>query len=109
MLWRERPPARQRLAIVALGDDDRRRERTDLRASLTSIGAPTLVIAGADDPAAPPAQAELISRAIPCSRLAVVGRAAHLANVERPDEVNALILEHLLDASTEHASTKEAP
>jgi 3-oxoadipate enol-lactonase len=84
-------------------------ERTDLRPSLTSIGAPTLVIAGADDPAAPPEQAELISGAIPCSRLAVVGRAAHLANVERPAEVNALILEHLLDGSIEHASTKEAP
>jgi 3-oxoadipate enol-lactonase len=93
-------------------------ERTDLRQSLTSIEAPTLVIAGADDPAAPPEQAERIASAIPRARLAVVDRAAHLANVERPDEVNALILEHLLDPTaqdpptrdaTEHAPTKEAP
>jgi 3-oxoadipate enol-lactonase len=93
-------------------------ERTDLRQSLTSIEAPTLVIAGADDPAAPPEQAERIASAIPRARLAVVDRAAHLANVERPDEVNALILEHLVDAPqdpptrdapTEHAPTKEVP
>ncbi len=84
-------------------------ERTDLRTSLTSIEAPTLVIAGADDPAAPPEQSERIAAAIPCSRLAVVPHAAHLANVERPDDVNALILEHLLGEPTEAAPTKEAP
>ena len=84
-------------------------ERTDLRPSLTSIEAPTLVIAGSDDLAAPPEQGELIAGAIPHARIAVVERAAHLANVERSDDVNALILEHLLDAPTEHASTKEAP
>ncbi|MEO8422839.1 MAG: 3-oxoadipate enol-lactonase [Actinomycetota bacterium] len=89
-------------------------ERTDLRPSLSAIHVPTLVIAGAEDPAAPPAQAERIAGEIPGARLAVVDRAAHLANVERSDEVNTLILEHLLDnptfdASTEDAPTKEAP
>ncbi|MGZ6545427.1 MAG: 3-oxoadipate enol-lactonase [Actinomycetota bacterium] len=89
-------------------------ERTDLRPSLPSIEAPTLVIAGADDPAAPPAQAELIASLSPGARLAVVEHAAHLANVERSDQVNALILEHLLNeptftASGEDALTKEAP
>jgi 3-oxoadipate enol-lactonase len=89
-------------------------ERTDLRSSLPSIEAPTLVIAGADDPAAPPAQAELIASLIPGARLALVEHAAHLANVERSDQVNTLILEHLLNeptftASGEDALTKEAP
>lgn len=84
-------------------------ERTDLRPSMASIEAPTLVIAGADDPAAPPEEARRIAGAVPRARLAVVGPAAHLANVELPDEVNALILEHLLDEPTEAASTKEAP
>jgi 3-oxoadipate enol-lactonase len=84
-------------------------ERADLRPRLTSIQAPTLVIAGADDPAAPPEQAERIAAAVPRSRLAVVQHAAHLANVERPDEVNALILEHLLGEPIEAAPTKEAP
>ena len=89
-------------------------ERTDLRPILPSIEAPTLVIAGADDPAAPPAQAELIASLIPGARLAVVEHAAHLANVEQPDQVNDLILEHLLHDPTftpsgEDALTKEAP
>ncbi len=89
-------------------------ERTDLRPSLPSIEAPTLVIAGADDPAAPPAQAELIASLIPGARLAVVEHAAHLANVEQPDQVNDLIVEHLLHDPTftpsgEDALTKEAP
>ncbi len=84
-------------------------ERTDLRPSLTSIQAPTLVIAGAEDPAAPPEQAERIAGAVPCSRVAVVEHAAHLANVERSREVNALILEHLLDEPTDVAPTKEVP
>ncbi|MGZ5213160.1 MAG: 3-oxoadipate enol-lactonase [Actinomycetota bacterium] len=84
-------------------------ERTDLRPSLTSIHAQTLVIAGADDTAAPPAEAERIAGAIAGSRVAVVEHAAHLANVERSDDVNALILEHLLGASTADAPTKEAP
>ena len=84
-------------------------ERADLRPSLTSIEAPTLVIAGADDPAAPLEQSERIAASIPCSQLAVVLHAAHLANVERPHEVNALILEHLLGQSTEAAPTKEVP
>jgi 3-oxoadipate enol-lactonase len=89
-------------------------ERTDLRPSLTSIEAATLVIAGADDPAAPPVQSAGIASAVPRARLAVVEHAAHLANIERSDEVNRLILEHLLDAptfdaSTEDVLTKEAP
>ena len=71
------------------------------------------MIAGADDPAAPPAQAELIASRSGARR-AVVEHAAHLANVERSDQVNTLILEHLLHeptftASGEDALTKEAP
>jgi 3-oxoadipate enol-lactonase len=72
-------------------------ERTDLFAILPAIQAPTLAIAGADDPVAPPSKADLIAGAIPDCRVTVVEPAAHLANVERPDAVSALILEHLLD------------
>ena len=69
------------------------------RHSLVAIVAPTLVIAGAQDVAAPLDQAELITRGIRGSRMAVVDHAAHLLNVERPEIVTALILEHLLNAS----------
>ena len=75
--------------------------RTDLLTALPAIHARTLAIAGAEDPAAPPAMAQLIAGAIPYCRMAIVEGAAHLANVERPDAVSALILEHLLDAHTE--------
>jgi 3-oxoadipate enol-lactonase len=75
-------------------------ERTDLRPSLSSIRAPTLVIAGAQDLAAPADQAELITDGIGDCRMAVVDHAAHLLNVEQPENVSALILEHLLNASS---------
>jgi 3-oxoadipate enol-lactonase len=67
----------------------------DLRGRLGAIRAPTLVVAGADDPAAPPEEAELIRDSIPDARLAVVEQAAHLANVEQPEAVTRAVLEHL--------------
>lgn len=70
-------------------------ERMDQVADLPSISATTLVIAGAQDPATPPEHAERIVAGIPGSRLAVLDPAAHLANVEQPEAVTRLILEHL--------------
>lgn len=67
----------------------------DLRPDLPRITAPTLVVAGADDPATPLPHAELIASLIPGARLRVVGSAAHLANVEQPETVTELLLEHL--------------
>ena len=69
-------------------------QRMDLRADLAAIRAPTLAIAGAEDPSTPPAHLSRIASAIAGCRLAVVDDAAHLANVEQPERV-ALILEHL--------------
>jgi 3-oxoadipate enol-lactonase len=69
--------------------------RTDLHPMLGAIAAPTLVIAGAEDPAAPPDHAKLISEVVARSHVAVLEHAAHLANVERPDAVTELILTHL--------------
>jgi len=67
----------------------------DLRDRLEAIRAPTLVIAGADDPAAPVVEAELLRDSIPGARLVVVEQAAHLANVEQPEAVTRALLEHL--------------
>jgi 3-oxoadipate enol-lactonase len=67
----------------------------DLRDRLGAIRAPTLVVAGAEDPAAPPEQADLITRSIPDARFVVIEQAAHLANVERPGEVTRAVLDHL--------------
>ena len=70
----------------------------DLRGALGSIAAPTIVIAGADDPATPPDHGAAISAGIARSRLAVVRGAAHLANVSSPGEVGFLLLDHLRQA-----------
>ncbi|HKP18436.1 MAG TPA: 3-oxoadipate enol-lactonase [Gaiellaceae bacterium] len=67
----------------------------DLRGELGRIAVPTLVLVGADDPATPPEQAELIAAGIPGSRLVVIPDAAHLLNVEQPEAFNAAALEHL--------------
>lgn len=69
--------------------------RMDQLPDLGRITAPTLVIAGADDPATPPPHAERIAAGIPGARLEVLDGAAHLANVERPETVTALMREHL--------------
>jgi 3-oxoadipate enol-lactonase len=61
---------------------------------LERIEAPTLVVAGEHDPTVPPALAEELAGRIPGARLAVIG-GAHLASLERPDEFNRLLEEHL--------------
>lgn len=66
----------------------------DLRPVLSRIGAPTLVIAGADDPATPVTHSETIVAGVPGARLAVVEPGAHLASVEQAAEVNRLLAEH---------------
>ncbi|KAK1179078.1 4-carboxymuconolactone decarboxylase [Streptomyces sp. NBS 14/10] len=67
----------------------------DLRAALPSVtGVPTLVVAGRDDPATPPAHAREIADAVPGASLLEVAGAAHLAGVERPEPVTAALLAH---------------
>jgi 3-oxoadipate enol-lactonase/4-carboxymuconolactone decarboxylase len=61
--------------------------RLDLREAISGIAAPTLVIAGADDPATPVSHMEEIRARIPDAELVVIPRAAHLLAVERPDAV----------------------
>lgn len=68
----------------------------DLRPNLPRVAAPTLVIAGAEDPATPPEHARAIATAVPDSRLVVVAGAAHLTNVEQPAQVTRLLLNHFL-------------
>jgi len=67
----------------------------DQRDRLGRVTAPTLVIAGGDDPATPPEHAEAIAAGIGGAQLAIIAGAHHLANVERADDVTALMLEHL--------------
>jgi 3-oxoadipate enol-lactonase/4-carboxymuconolactone decarboxylase len=72
----------------------------DLRPDLARIAAPTLVIAGAEDPATPPHHAHDIAAAIPGARVQVLQPAAHLAPIEQPGAVTAALLGHLGGGAT---------
>lgn len=67
----------------------------DLAGDLAAIRAPTLVIAGAEDPAVPGERTKELREGIAGARLEVVDPGAHLSSVERADRVTELILEHL--------------
>ncbi|AGZ42125.1 3-oxoadipate enol-lactonase [Actinoplanes friuliensis] len=70
-------------------------EGMDLRDDLRRITAPTLVVAGADDPATPPGHGRAIAAAIAGARFEVLADAAHLATFEQAEAANRLILEAL--------------
>lgn len=73
-------------------------ERMDLLGELSKIGAPTLVISGAEDPATPAEpHGRLIAEGVPGARFEVVASAAHLGSYEQPAEFTRLILEHLTE------------
>ncbi|QRM32648.1 3-oxoadipate enol-lactonase [Microvirga sp. VF16] len=69
--------------------------RMDLRSIIGQIQAPTLVIAGADDPATPVAMAEEIRSTIPNAEMIVLPRAAHLLAVEQAGKVGAYLVSFL--------------
>ena len=71
-------------------------ERMDLRDALPSIAAPTLVVSGADDQAAPPEHQRALAEAIPSARLETLTPAAHIASVEQAEDVTRLILDHVV-------------
>jgi 3-oxoadipate enol-lactonase len=66
----------------------------DLRPLLPSVQAPTLVLSGAEDVAAPPAIGAATARAIPGARLTIIQDAAHFAHYERPGPVTDALLAH---------------
>jgi 3-oxoadipate enol-lactonase/4-carboxymuconolactone decarboxylase len=68
----------------------------DLRSDLARITAPTLVIAGADDPVTPPAMALELQQGIAGAELVVLAAASHLANLERPEAFTAAVIDHLV-------------
>jgi len=70
-------------------------ERLDLRDDLRLVRAPTLVIAAAADPSTPPEHAAVIAEGIPGAVVQTLDHGAHLAAIERADEVAALIAGHL--------------
>lgn len=66
----------------------------DTRAILPTIHVPTLILVGELDEETPVAYAQAIDDLLPNSRMVVIPGAGHLLNLEAPEEVNALMLEH---------------
>jgi 3-oxoadipate enol-lactonase/4-carboxymuconolactone decarboxylase len=69
--------------------------RMDLRPIIHQITAPTLVIAGADDPATPVAMSEEIRSSVPGAEMIVLPQAAHLLAVEQAERVCAYLISFL--------------
>jgi 3-oxoadipate enol-lactonase len=76
----------------------------DLRPDLAAITAPTLVLAGADDPATPPEHGAAIAAAISGARLEVLPGVAHLGTVQAPGAVTSALLAHLRAAGVAGAA-----
>jgi pimeloyl-ACP methyl ester carboxylesterase len=68
-----------------------RAERPDYTDLLGAITVPTLVVVGADDEFTPISDAEYLHTRIPGSTLAVIDGAAHMPNLERPEEFNKVL------------------
>lgn len=66
-------------------------ERPDSVPLLKQIACPTQIIVGELDQATPPADAKLMAEQIPDARLAIIPNAAHLANLEQPEEFTKIV------------------
>jgi 3-oxoadipate enol-lactonase len=69
--------------------------RPDQRELLGRITTPVLVVAGREDPTFPVPETQLMAGAIPGAEFVIMENTGHLAALERPREVNALIDEFL--------------
>jgi pimeloyl-ACP methyl ester carboxylesterase len=70
--------------------------RCDLTRRLSELAAiPTLVVSGRHDPIAPPAFGRAIAAGIPQARYVEYDDASHALPIQRAEQLNALMLEHL--------------
>jgi pimeloyl-ACP methyl ester carboxylesterase len=98
----EREPARGSALLHALTEVDdtgyvavcRALASFDVRDRLAEIAVPVLAVAGSEDTTTPPASLQEIADRVPDGRLEILPGVAHLAPIERPEEVAELILEH---------------
>jgi pimeloyl-ACP methyl ester carboxylesterase len=69
--------------------------RTDSVATLSAIKVPTLVITGEEDMLTGAAEAEVIRKNIPGSKMKIIARAGHYSPWEQPEEVGKLLRQFL--------------
>jgi 3-oxoadipate enol-lactonase len=71
----------------------------DFHADLHRVVPPTLVLFGEEDPVTSPAAIEELATGIPHARSVGIADAAHLANVEQPEQFAAAVLSHLQEGA----------
>lgn len=76
----------------------------DITDRLGAITAPTLVIAGIDDPMTPPVVSEIIASAIPGACLEEIFCASHMSCLEQPEAFNHAVIE-FLDGGTDDSAS----
>ncbi len=69
--------------------------RTDTTPSLAEIKMPTLILVGEKDVTTPPAQSQSMHQKIVGSELHIIPDAAHMSNLENPEEFNKHLLSFL--------------
>ncbi|MCX8071206.1 MAG: alpha/beta fold hydrolase [Candidatus Binatia bacterium] len=69
--------------------------RFDPGERLSTLRSPTLVVVGKEDRVTPLPLAELLAKAIPGAKLAVIERAGHIASAENPQGFNRAVLDFL--------------
>ena len=82
-------------------------DRTEITEFLPGFVAPTLAIAGSEDPSAPPAELKLMAGRIPSARLVVIEQGNHLVVAEKPREVAGAI-RSFLEGLVLHGNQKES-
>lgn len=70
-------------------------ERADSVPDLAGIDVPTLIITSSADTLIPPEASKPMAEQVPGAHLEVIEGAGHLSNLERPQEFNRLLAEHL--------------
>jgi 3-oxoadipate enol-lactonase len=100
---RDRPQVTARVREIVLGNPPAGianalsglAARAESTPTLREIRVPTLVVCGEEDVLTPPADSEALQRGIAGSRLVLLPRAGHLANLEEPDGFNRALLSFL--------------
>ncbi len=75
--------------------------RTDTTSSLVSIKVPTLIMIGEHDALTPPAAGKAMQQRIPRSEFYIIPNAAHLSNLENPQEFNKRLGDFLVKMNPE--------
>ena len=67
----------------------------DLVSQLHRISRPTLILVGEHDPSSPPAAAKVLADSIAGAEMHVIPDASHMAPLEKPNMINAYLIEFL--------------